>query len=174
MTPPPNPLIFQINGGDQTPGACSTSGTVQTCTLAYSTASLPTGSYAIKVLYAGDASNAATSASTTLTVAPANVTSGVRITSGALAYNPFTHLGSSTITVTNTGSSTISGPLELVLAISNANVTANNANGTYGGNPYWKSTGPLAPGSSIQFTVTFSYAFGAVFTTTPSFYSGGF
>jgi hypothetical protein len=174
MTPPPNPLIFQVNGGDQTLGVCSTSGTVLTCTLTYSTALLPTGSYTINVLYAGDAGNATASASTTLTVAPANVTSGVRITSGALAYNPFTHLGSSTITATNTSSSAISGPLELVLAISNANVTANNANGTYGGNPYWKSAGLLAPGASIQFTVTFSYAFGVVFMTIPSFYLGGF
>jgi hypothetical protein len=73
-TPPANALIFQVNGGSQTPGTCSISDTTQTCTLTYSTATLAAGTYTVNVSYDGDANNAASSASTTLTVSPATLT----------------------------------------------------------------------------------------------------
>jgi hypothetical protein len=103
----------------------------------------------------------------------ANVTSSASIKATGLLYNRVTKVGTETITVTNASGTTINGPIELVLAISNGNVTATNSSGTYQGSPYWKSAGSLAPGASITFTVSFSYPVGTSFTTTPTLYSGG-
>jgi hypothetical protein len=75
--------------------------------------------------------------------------------------------------VTNTSGATINGPLQLLLTISNGAVTASNATGVYQGNPYWTSAGSLAPGASVNLTVTFTYALGTTFTTMPTVYSGG-
>jgi hypothetical protein len=105
---------------------------------------------------------------------PRNVTSSVSITSSGLVYNRTAKTGTETITVTNTSGATISGPLELMLAIGNPAVTAKNASGVSGGNPYWTTAGPLAPGASVSFTVIFNYTLGTSFSTTPSFYTGGF
>jgi hypothetical protein len=105
---------------------------------------------------------------------PRDLTGSVSITSGGLVYNRAAKTGTETVTVTNTTGATISGPLELLLAISNPAVTARNASGLFNGNPYWTTAGPLAPGASVSFTVTFNYALGTSFSTTPSFYQGGF
>jgi len=105
---------------------------------------------------------------------PRDVTGSVSITSGGLVYNRAAKTGTETIKVTNTTSATISAPLELVLAISNPAVTAKNASGVSNGSPYWTSVGSLAPGASVSLTVTFNYALGTSFATTPSFYTGGF
>jgi hypothetical protein len=105
---------------------------------------------------------------------PRDVTSSVSITSGGLVYNRAAKTGTETIKVTNKTSTTISGPLELVLAISNPAVTAKNSSGVSNGSPYWTSSGSLAPGASVSFIVTFNYALGTSFATTPSFYTGGF
>jgi hypothetical protein len=106
--------------------------------------------------------------------APRDVTGSVSITSGGLVYNRAAKTGTETIKVTNTTGATISGPLELLLVISNPAVTAKNASGLFNGNPYWTTAGSLAPGASVSFTVTFNYALGTSFSTTPSFYQGGF
>jgi len=103
-----------------------------------------------------------------------NVTNQVSIKSSALIYNRIAKTGTETITVTNTSGTTIAGPIELVLGISNPSVSATNASGSYQGNPYWASAGGLAPGASATFTVTFSYPLGTSFTTIPNLYSGGF
>jgi predicted extracellular nuclease len=108
------------------------------------------------------------------TGAPRDVTGSVSITASGLIYNRTAKTGTTTVKVTNTTGATISGPLELLLAISNPAVTANNASGFFNGNPYWKTTGSLAPHASVSFTVTFNYALGASFSTAPSFYQGGF
>ena len=106
-------------------------------------------------------------------VVPFNVTSSVSVTSTGLLYNRATKTGTETVTVKNTSSATINGPLELLLTISNPAVTAANATGTYQGSPYWTNSGSLAPGASMSFVVSFSYAVGTNFVTVPSLYSGG-
>ncbi|HEX5282487.1 MAG TPA: choice-of-anchor D domain-containing protein [Bryocella sp.] len=103
-----------------------------------------------------------------------NVTSAVSTKASGLIYNRIAKTGTETITVTNTSGAAIAGPLDLVLAINNANVKATNATGTFQGNPYWASGNSLAPGASVTFSVTFSYPLGTSFTTTPTLYSGGF
>ena len=105
---------------------------------------------------------------------PRDVTTSVSITSSGLVYNRVAKTGTETVKVTNTSGTTITSPLDLVLAISNPAVTAKNAVGLFGGNPYWTTAGSLAPGASVSFTVTFNYALGTSFATTPSVYQGGF
>jgi hypothetical protein len=106
--------------------------------------------------------------------APLNVTSSASITSTGLVYNRITHVGTMTVKVTNTSGAIIAGPLQLMLAINNSAVTATNSTGTFNGNPYWTSAGSLAPGASVNLTITLNYPLGTTFTTTPSLYSGGF
>ncbi len=135
---------------------------------------LAVGPHAVSAAYTSSNGYApASSGTSTLNVAPFNVTSSVSITSGGLAYNRVTHIGTETITITNKSGAAINGPLQLLLVIGNPAVSASDATGTYLGNPYWTHTGSLAPGASVTITVQFTYALGTTFTTTPSLYSGG-
>jgi hypothetical protein len=102
-----------------------------------------------------------------------NVTDSVSFTASGLVYDRIAHVGSETITVTNNGGATLHAPLQLVLAIDNSAATAKNASGVYNGNPFWISTGSLAPGAFLTITVEFNYALGVSFTTTPTLYSLG-
>jgi hypothetical protein len=104
---------------------------------------------------------------------PRDVTGSVSIIASGLIYNRIAKTATATVKVTNTSGTTISGPLELLLAINNPAVTANNASGISQGNPFWTKLGSLAPGASVSFTVSFNCALGASFYTVPSFYSGG-
>jgi hypothetical protein len=83
-TAPANALLFQVNGGNQEPGTCSTSGTTDTCSVTYSLGDLAAGSYAVYVTYPGDANYAAIFASTTLTVNKAPLTVTANSTSMAV------------------------------------------------------------------------------------------
>jgi hypothetical protein len=96
-TPPAYPLVFQVNGGSQTPGTCTISGTTDTCSVTYSLGDLAAGSYAVYVFYAGDTNYPAIFASTTLTVKPAPLTitcpSGSFTQGGPVPYFPATVSG---------------------------------------------------------------------------------
>lgn len=105
----------------------------------------------------------------------ANVSGSVSVTSSGLTYNRLKKQGSETITITNTGGTAVTGPIQLVLGIAGSGVTAANSTGTYNGNPYWTAqAGSLAPGASASITVTFSYTAGTNFTTSSTVYSGSF
>lgn len=104
-----------------------------------------------------------------------DVTSSVRVTSTGFIYNRVKKQGTATMTIKNIGGAGISGPIQLVLSGLPAGSTAANAAGTFNGNPYWTaSAGSLAPGSSVTVAVTFSYAVGLSFNSTPTVYSGNF
>jgi hypothetical protein len=103
-----------------------------------------------------------------------NVTSSVSVKASGMVYSRATKTATGTFTITNTSSSVIAGPINLVLAISNPAVTGANVSGTFLGNPYWSAAGSLAPGASVTISVSFSYTLGAIFTTTSTVYSGGF
>jgi hypothetical protein len=112
-----------------------------------------------------------TSAIYTATFVP-NVTSLVSVTSTGFSYNKIKKQGIATFTVTNSSAATISGPVQVVLSLP-AGVTAVNETGTFQGNPYWTvSAESLAPGASVQVSVTLGYASGAAFTVTDTVYSG--
>jgi hypothetical protein len=98
-TPPTGALLFEVNGGSQTPGTCSISGTTQTCTLTYSPGNLAVGSYNVYVSYGGDANYAASFTSTTLTIGKA--TSTTVVTGGSFPYDGTAH--GATVSVTGAG-----------------------------------------------------------------------
>jgi polygalacturonase/pectin methylesterase-like acyl-CoA thioesterase len=154
------------------------SGTGDTLIVTIPASDLTAGKHVFQATYAGDSNYSVPAADQTFgnyTVnVVTNVTSSVSIKTSGLAYSRSTKTGTETFTITNTGSSTITGPIDLVLVISNSAVKAANATGTFLGNPYWSAAGSLAPGAAVTISVSFSYTLGAVFTTTPTVYSGGF
>ncbi|HTU45070.1 MAG TPA: choice-of-anchor Q domain-containing protein [Bryobacteraceae bacterium] len=81
--------------------------------------------------------------------------------------------GTAVFIVTNTGGSTINGPIQLVLTNSPAGVTGANSSGTFNGSPYWTaSMAALLPGASALVTVQLNYAAATAVSTTPVIYSG--
>jgi polygalacturonase/pectin methylesterase-like acyl-CoA thioesterase len=168
------PLSLSASASSNLPVSYAST-TTSVCTVNGSTVTfLVPGTCSIMASQAGNANySAATPVAQSFNVV-LNVTSSVSITAtSGLVYNRATQTGTETITVTNTSGATINGPLQLLLTISNGAVTASNATGVYQGNPYWTSAGSLAPGASVNFTVTFKYALGTTFTTAPTVYSGG-
>jgi hypothetical protein len=114
-----------------------------------------------------NAGNTASPVSDSYTVqAPPNVTAKVRITSHPLAYNK------ETFAIKNTSGQSIAGPLQLVLTNLPAGVTARNATGTWGGNPYLTiSSSSFAPQATVNVVVDFSNPAGPPVRPTPAVYS---
>ena len=95
----------------------------------------------------------------TLTVNPEDVSGQVSTTRSGLVLNRSTQLFGGTITLTNTGSTALTGTLEVLLTGLPSGVTLANASGTVNGNPYILvnlTNGVLASGQSINFTVLFA------------------
>jgi glycosidase len=81
-----------------------------------------------------------------------------------------------TLTVRNTSSTTIYGPLQSVLTNLTSGVTLANANGSYQGSPYitMPTSNSLGPGKSTQVTLQFNNPNGVPVSCTPVVYSGQF
>jgi hypothetical protein len=102
-----------------------------------------------------------------------DVTSQVSIAGAGLGYNRGTKLFSGSLTVTNTSSSTIAAPVQLLLQGLPTNVTLSNATATtVEGSPYITLTSALAPGASVKVPLQFSAPMTAQITYTPKVYSG--
>ena len=94
---------------------------------------------------------------TTVAQAAEDVSSHVSATHAGFARHPGTHVWSTMLTVKNTGSSAINGPIQVVLTKLSENASMTNSNGTYKGSPYITvSTGPLAAGASVQVKLQFA------------------
>jgi polygalacturonase/sugar lactone lactonase YvrE len=107
--------------------------------------------------------------------ASASLSGQVNLVKGGLSYNSVKHIGSQTVTITNTSGAAITGPIQLVLSGLPGTVTPANNAGLYQNNPYWTATGStLNAGASVQITVQFSYAAGTNFSATAAAYSGVF
>jgi hypothetical protein len=91
-----------------------------------------------------------------------DVTSSVTVTRSGFVLNISTGRFAQTVTVTNNSSSTITGPLSLVLDSLSANAALFNATGVTdssappSGSPYLNSAGDLAPGQSATFALQFT------------------
>jgi RHS repeat-associated protein len=129
------------------------------------TAPAAVGTYTVVATFAGstDYTSGGNSATFTITAASngaPNVTSQVNTTGSGLIRNRATGLFGGTVTLTNIGSTTLTGQLEFVFMGLPTGVTLANASGyTSGGNPYILVNllnGTLAPGQSVTFTVQFS------------------
>jgi RNA polymerase sigma-70 factor (ECF subfamily) len=89
------------------------------------------------------------------------VASPVSLSFGSITYNSKTGLYSETVTLTNTTSSTLTGPISLVLTNLPSGVTLTDATGTTNGNPYYRfltSGKTLKAKASTSITLTFTAA----------------
>jgi hypothetical protein len=83
----------------------------------------------------------------------------VAVSFGSITYSSNRGLYSETVTLTNTSSGTLAGPMSLELTNLPPGVTLTDASGTANGNPYvrfLKSGKTLKPGASLSITLTFT------------------
>jgi uncharacterized repeat protein (TIGR01451 family) len=99
----------------------------------------------------------------------------VSVTQTGFARNRGTGLWSARMTVTNTGTTSISGPIQVVLTNLSSNATMTNKTGTFNGSPYITvSAGALAAGKSVSVTITFTNPTNRFINYTPVTVSGTF
>jgi hypothetical protein len=100
--------------------------------------------------------------------------SQVTTTASGLAYSRVSKTFNGTVTVTNIGTSTISGPLQIVFFGMPPNVTLTNATGNLSGTPYVtiSSVASLAPGQSTTISVKFANPSDVTLNLAPVIYSG--
>jgi hypothetical protein len=102
-----------------------------------------------------------------------DVSADVKITTTAFTYNRRTQIFSGAVTVANTSTTTLNGPLSVVLTGLTAGVTALNATGSTVSGPYYTfDVLPLPPGQSASFGVEFTDPSNARIGFTPKTYSG--
>jgi hypothetical protein len=120
------------------------------------------------------AGNAEAPRTLAVNIGPIDVTASVKFTQNGATLNRSTgkYLGS--VTMTNTTSTTLSGPVQVMLGNLTSGVTLDNASGTSGGAPYVTLTGSLSPGASASVPLTFSNPGRAVIGYTPSLFMGNF
>ena len=107
--------------------------------------------------------------------ATTDVSASVKIVQSGLKGNVLTGKVSGTVTITNTTSAPLSGPLQLRLDGLPSSVTLDNRTGMQNGTPYITiSTGTLAPGAQATVTTSFSNPTKIQFSYTPTIISGTF
>jgi predicted extracellular nuclease len=107
---------------------------------------------------------------------PAEVTSGVQVTPRAKASNGEKTFFYVVTTVTNTGSATLTGPLQLVVVGLPAGITLSNATGSINGMPYIAipSSTSVPPGKTRVVTLQFSDPASVRFEYTTRVFAGSF
>jgi hypothetical protein len=93
----------------------------------------------------------------------------IATTGSGLAYSLVTQTYVGTVTLTNTGSSSVTGPFQILFTGLTANVTLANATGTLSGTSYLTVSAPasLAPGQSAVVNVQFKDPSNATIVFTP-------
>jgi hypothetical protein len=99
--------------------------------------------------------------------------SQVAVTASGLAYSRINQTFHGTVTITNTGSTVIAGPLQIVLHSLTPGATLTNATGTYRKLPYVTVPGisSFAPGARVAVDVKFKSS-GAPITFSPAIFAG--
>ena len=119
-----------------------------------------------------DSSNQTASATVTITIVPADVTAQVVVTRSNLVFDSKTNTWVGRITVVNTGTQAIPGPVSVTLTNLSGGASVVSPTGTYNGAPYMTvTTTPLLPKSGKSVGVRFS-APNPKFTYTTTVYSG--
>jgi len=106
-----------------------------------------------------------------------NVVPDVTVTQGPIVLNPVTRHYVETVTLTNTSSLTILGPISLVLDALSSNATLSNAAGVTSAippiaGPYVSASVNLAPGKSVSFALQFTDPTSAAITYVPVAFAG--
>lgn len=115
----------------------------------------------------------------TSVVEPATVipSTQVSITASGLAYSRTTHTFNGTLTIKNIGTSSINGPVSVVLTSLTGGVTLADATGMFSGAPFITApsiTTSFAPGQTATINVQFENPSNAVINFKPVVYSGSF
>jgi hypothetical protein len=107
---------------------------------------------------------------------PVVPSSEVATIASGLAYSRVSQTFNGTVTLTNIGASSVSGPLQVVFTGLTSSVTLANATGNLSGTPSPYLTVPavasLTPGQSVTVSVQFKNPSNAVINFTPVIYSG--
>ena len=99
----------------------------------------------------------------------------IQTTASGLAYSRVTQTFNGTVTLTNVGATSISGPFEVLFTSLPAGVTLVNALGTYNSSPYTVAgVTSLASKQSTTLSVQFSDPSNVKISTVPVTYSGSF
>jgi predicted extracellular nuclease len=107
--------------------------------------------------------------------APVDVTASVRSAPSGLVLARATGRWNGTLTLTNSGATALTGPLQIALKGLPAGVTLANASGSQAGAPYiTAAVSTLAPGASISVPVSFTKTGTAAINYTTTVYSGNF
>ncbi|MGA2146246.1 MAG: Ig-like domain-containing protein [Bryobacteraceae bacterium] len=102
-----------------------------------------------------------------------NVSNQVSVTETGFARNRTTGVWTSTMTVTNIGTTFIAGPVQVVLTNLTATVAMTGNTGIYNGIPYITvATASIAPGKSATVSIQFTNPNSLSITFTPVTYSG--
>jgi len=110
-----------------------------------------------------------------LSPAWADVTGSVKVAVSGFTVNRASGKYSGTVSITNTGSTALTGPLQLVLQGLPEGVTLDNRSGMQGGAPYLTlPQATLAPGAGITVSTTFTNAAKRSINYTPQLVSGSF
>jgi len=177
LTSTPSGVAVTVSGTGCAPGTYTTPRTLawtsgSSCTLNLTTPQAgPAGS---NVHYAFDKWDDNTTVTSRLVVAPSttavynanfvtDVSSLVMVTTSGFIYSRASGGYSGTVTMANSGTSTISGPIQAVFTSISSGLNITNETGAvpaslYSGAPYiTATTSTLAPGASISFPIKFTY-----------------
>ena len=104
-----------------------------------------------------------------------DITAAVAQASSGLTYNRVTQKYTGTFAFTNTGTSTLSGPFQVVFGALPAGVTLANATGSHAGAAYVSvNAASLAPGATASFAVSFSNPSKVTINYSASIFAGNF
>lgn len=104
-----------------------------------------------------------------------DITAAVRQASSGLTVNRATQKYTGTFSFTNTGTSTLNGPFQVVFGGLPAGVTLANATGSHAGAAYVSvNAASLAPGATASFAVSFSNPSKVTINYSASIYAGNF
>jgi predicted phosphodiesterase len=96
-----------------------------------------------------------------------DISSRVKVSSTGFLYSRVTNKFNGTLTLTNSGAATLTGPFVLLFNGLTAGVTLDNASGSYNGYPHLDLTTTLDPGHSITTPLTFTNPAKALIKFTP-------
>jgi hypothetical protein len=98
----------------------------------------------------------------------------ISTTASGLAYSRPSQTFNGTVTISNTSSSSVDGPFQIIFSSLTFGVTLANATGTHSGSPYITvpAVTSLAPGQSATISVQFKNPSNAKINFTPTVYIG--
>ena len=144
-------------------------------TAVFTTSALPVGTASVSAVYEGDSTHAGSTSPTLVqTVVPSAVSIQLAVQGTGFVYNRISKTFTTTLTLTNSGATTVSGPVQAVFSGLPSGVTVVSPTDTYNGDPYITVPGGLTSGQSVSLTVQFSDPSVETISYTLNLYSGVF